>query len=81
MDSGRRFWCYTLRGTSSRHCLPDSFAGDRTGGVRRGAGKRQDLEHRGAGDMVKAFVRHKVADFAAWKQAFDEFLPQSKGRR
>lgn len=28
--------------------------------------------------MIKAFVRHKVGEFATWKQAFDEFLPQRK---
>lgn len=28
--------------------------------------------------MIKVFIRHKVEDFAKWKKAFDDFLPQRK---
>jgi hypothetical protein len=29
--------------------------------------------------MATMFVRHKVADFAAWKQVYDGFMPTAKG--
>ncbi len=29
--------------------------------------------------MATMFVHHKVADFAAWKQVYDGFMPTAKG--
>jgi hypothetical protein len=29
--------------------------------------------------MVRLFVRHPVADFATWKQAYDDFTPERGG--
>ena len=28
--------------------------------------------------MVKVFIRHKVGDYAVWKQTFDNFAPQRR---